>query len=285
MIYDGLSGDKINSLYVSGLIDEATRRDFLKKMGAGAVAATTGADVSGLFNFGSVDPLKGVSDLELKGTPEVEWVFKVPYGRLLKILRDDPEYVGRELIDKFYYAGIYGYSFRKSDSDETLKNNVVGLKALAKAALDAGIERNDIFKDTVADWARNAAAADILPSIYSQSSPGASMGELDRRYLNNIRELFGDLRVPLAELRNAFHSRLDPDSSLADEVEGQGQGQGQGQVQDQGQDFDGDDDEQSEFSPEDFMYLLDVPEDEEYDYETSMEDRMISQIANLICED
>jgi len=108
------------------------------------------------------------------------------------------------------------------------------------------------------------------------------MGELDRRYLNNIRELFGDLRVPLAELRNAFHSRLDPDSSLADEVEGQGQDQ----IQDQGQDFDGDyDDEQSEFSPEDFMYLLDVPEDEEYDYETSMEDRMISQIANLICED
>lgn len=282
-IYDGLDEDKINNLYASGLIDETTRRDFLKKMGAGAAAVSSGNPLK-LLNFGSVDPLKEISDLELMETPEEDWIFAVPYSRLLNIVGNDTEYAKRELSNKLMDLIQYGFKYLAGESSSnkglpTRRQRMVHkdlnpLKALIKALKDSGVGSIDLFdlfdqehllhffdvyryreEDGIIDNAADALSNDMSEFLNGIKFPAGRLRALLKQY-----------EKELLEFENGFEDGQDLENGHDEQLRST------------------ESDNERESSPEDFMYLLDVPEDDKYDYETSMEDRIIEQISELIIE-
>jgi len=126
--------DKLNHALAIAEAD-MNRRNFLKKGGSGAAAMAVGSPAgipvgkiaAGLIGSGG-GSFTEFSDGDLMETPEAEWINKIPYARLLRIMKD-PWYAARELPSKILTIGTYG-------PDHWQAGSVA--KLMRKAFLDSG---------------------------------------------------------------------------------------------------------------------------------------------------
>lgn len=164
------------------LSEASTRRRFLKQGIGLATAASTG-DVSKLAKAGmGFDPLSHLSDEDLMGTPEEEWITKIPGARLISIMRKNPANYGiPEIAGKLQNVLTYGAAHRQAGSI---------LKILLKHAEEAGIpDIGNSILNTMRDY-------DSLPGEHSY------LGGI-RKFLDAANEY--EIKIPVNKLRKMSH--------------------------------------------------------------------------------
>ena len=191
-------------------IAEANRRDFLKRSaGAIAGAATGTTPLAGLVNLGTSDPFSDISDEELISTPESEWIDKIPYQRLLKLLSKEfdsymwghtkYQYGGAELGTKLAKIAQYGADYKDAGK--------VG-KILVKALKDSGRDMREL-SDQVLKQTRWSVRADqeFAPAgINVVSNPGSdelvSVDDIARQHVEIANKL--GLNLPYGKTKSNY---------------------------------------------------------------------------------
>lgn len=117
-----------------------SRRDFLKQTSRGIAAASGMPMLGPLAGSGGVSgaissTFSNMSDEELMQTPEEDWIDKVPFARVVRIIKSpfNDDYAGNELVTKLMKSMTYGADY---------KNSGKVAQILASASKSAG---KDIF--------------------------------------------------------------------------------------------------------------------------------------------
>jgi len=151
-----------------GLISEADRRSFLKKMGQiGGSIATGGGPVGviakmAMGEVGGSDPLAHISDDEIIDMPEKDWINLIPSTRLLKILARNDYDVDGELTNKLMKVVIYGVQYMAKDTSlEMMKKYLEKVGYDTKRGLFDALTNSDIYHGAYAEAEGKMAANGI----------------------------------------------------------------------------------------------------------------------------
>ena len=154
---------------------DPTRRDFLKRS-AGTAAAAAKGDLLGAVTSAagvqkpniqsliqgynpSEDPFAHISDEELTETPESEWVFAVPYSRLLRIMKNSGDesaenfpggYANLEISYKTYTLTCYLAT--GASPPQWYAETVKVIKRMKEAAQEAGVLDVPTMMDSITKY-------------------------------------------------------------------------------------------------------------------------------------
>lgn len=167
---------------------DITRRNFLKGTSAAlsgnpskVAAAVAGTGIPGH------DPYSDVSDEELMNTPEQEWMNKIPYSRLKRIIGDNPSYVQFELPQKILLMVRYGFDYRDAKYVSSL---------FAKTL-------RDMNKSVPVDSIIQQARYDYSPSIHDNIKQVVQKAKgLADKYLKATSE--AGIELPAGRVNNEF---------------------------------------------------------------------------------